>query len=196
MNKRQSKHFKYPVFVCVSCTIKVRFCVFWECVGRIEDCCVHTNTHLGTGNLISPLIHSHRHTHTHTHSQITMRVELHTISNGILPFTTIFPSPDWLSRYHHHQLIKRLLPAPPPLSQPFTTSLEISYWLAPGYWFAGRQKGCWDLGEFFSFSSDCSVSHLLPSSRPSPSYGLLEKNQHKFSLFFVFQRWWHLVSDR
>lgn len=142
------------IFVCV---------LFSEFIVRLP-----TNTHLGT------LIQISHHTHTPP-CRYTSTPALSLF--GMPPFTANLP-PDWLCRYHHHQPITSQLAPPPPLSQPFTTSSEIIYFGSS--LLIGRRF--WGFDRIYGFSG-CSVSHLLPSSRPSPSYGLLEKNQHKFSLF-------------
>lgn len=143
------------IFVCV---------LFSEFIVRLP-----TNTHLGT------LIQISHHTHTPP-CRYTSTPALSLF--GMPPFTANLPSRLVMPLSPSPTNYVPARPPPPPISQPFTTSSEIIYFGSS--LLIGRRF--WGFDRIYGFSG-CSVSHLLPSSRPSPSYGLLEKNQHKFSLF-------------
>lgn len=137
--------------------------------------CLPTNTHLGT------LIQISHHTHTppcrYTSSTPALFLGCYhslLISRPLIGYAVI-------------TIINQLRPVPsrpvpshPPHPHPPAIHNKLRdhlLWLQSTDW-----QAVWGVCRIYGFSG-CSVSHLLPSSRPSPSYGLLEKNQHKFSLF-------------
>lgn len=99
MNEDKKKNLSTPVCVCARDSIRP------ECAFAFRVC-ERTNAH--RGRLDSDFPFTHRHHHAASPSAPSLSV------SKMLPFTSHLPSPDWLNRYHHHQLITHPQLAPHP----------------------------------------------------------------------------------